>query len=236
MIKNKKNENDHKLEERIGYTFKDKLLLKRALTHASALPLHAAADSSYQRLEFLGDRVLGLSVATMLEAEYPKAEEGELARRLNQLVKKETCAEVAKEWRLGNHMRVGDAEARSGGRTKAALLADMCESILAAIYLDSGYAEADRITRKFFAPRMKSYAGPLRDAKTTLQEWVQGKGKPTPTYAIIDRKGPDHAPLFVVEVTISDTHPARAEGKSRRAAEQAAATEILVREGVWAES
>ncbi|WP_068083009.1 ribonuclease III [Polycladidibacter stylochi] len=226
---------DNALEERLEYKFKDRTLLAKALTHASALTPSQANTGSYQRLEFLGDRVLGLSIAAMLEREFPKADEGELARRLNQLVKRETCAQVSRALAIGPHMRLGDSEISSGGRKKEALLADMCESIIAAIYLDSGFIEADAFIHRNFSAMMKSYKGPLRDAKTTLQEWAQAKGKPTPSYEIVNRTGPDHAPVFVIKACVEAVEPEEASGTSRRAAEQAAATAILKREGVWKE-
>ncbi|MDD7908364.1 MULTISPECIES: ribonuclease III [Pseudovibrio] len=233
MNARKKKVSDEALEKRIQYSFKDKSLLEKALSHASALPASDAPLKSYQRLEFLGDRVLGLSVATMLEKHFPHAEEGELARRLNQLVKKETCAEVARELKIGDHMRLGDSECQSGGRGKTALLADMCESILAAIYLDSGFEAANKFVNTHFAGRMLSYKGPLRDAKTTLQEWAQSKGRPTPIYEVVDRSGPDHAPVFNIRVTVEGVDPGEACGASKRVAEQSAAELILRREGVW---
>ncbi|WP_310620546.1 ribonuclease III [Flexibacterium corallicola] len=233
--KKTKKKSDASLEARIGYKFKDKALLDRALTHASALSSSRANQESYQRLEFLGDRVLGLAIATMLENAFPKADEGELARRLNQLVKRETCTEVAKVLQVGDHMRLGDAESQSGGRKKGALLADMCESIIAAIYLDGGYDEASAFIDRFFAERMKSYSGPLRDAKTTLQEWAQSKGHPTPYYEVVARTGPDHAPCFRMKVSVEGVAPGEAEGSSKRIAEQSAAETILRREGVWSE-
>ncbi|WP_102867835.1 ribonuclease III [Pseudovibrio exalbescens] len=233
MNARKKKVTDATLEKRIGYTFKNKSLLEKALSHASALPASEATLKSYQRLEFLGDRVLGLAIATMLESHFPKAEEGELARRLNQLVKKETCADVARALRLGDHMRLGDSEAQSGGRGKTALLADMCESVIAAIYLDSGFDAANEFIRTHFSDRMLSYKGPLRDAKTTLQEWAQSKGRPTPVYEVIDRSGPDHAPVFNIRVCVEGIEPGEATGASKRVAEQSAAELILRREGVW---
>lgn len=235
MSRRKRPVSDAALEERIGYKFTNKELLVRALTHASALPVAKASLQSYQRLEFLGDRVLGLAIATMLEENFPKADEGELARRLNQLVKRETCAEVSKVIDIGQHMRVGEAEAHTGGRSKTAILADMCESLIAAIYLDSGFDEAESFIKRYFAVRMVSYTGPLRDAKTTLQEWAQSKGRPTPLYETVARSGPDHAPIFKIRVNVEGVDPGEAVGNSKRIAEQSAAENILRREGVWSE-
>ncbi len=191
---------DSALEERIGYRFRDAALLDRALTHASAVSPDGQPAENYQRLEFLGDRVLGLTIASMLHKAFPGAEEGELARRLNQLVKRETCAEVAAELDIGAAIRVGEGEAQTGGRKKTAILADVCEALLAAIYLDGGFDEASAFVDRFWRKRMVDFKGQLRDAKTTLQEWAQGMGLPPPAYTVTGRSGPDHAPVFTVTV------------------------------------
>lgn len=223
------------LEQRLGHSFADATLLTRALTHGSATSRSHGIDS-YQRLEFLGDRVLGLCVATMLHHAFPKADEGELARRLNQLVKRETCAEVARELALGQAIVFGESEAQTGGRKKAAILADVCEAVIAAIYLDAGLEAAQAFVRRHWERRMTQSSGPLRDPKTTLQEWAQGHGKAAPTYTMTDRSGPDHAPRFTVRVDIDDIDPAFGTGGSKRIAEQRAAEAALVREGLWTES
>lgn len=223
------------LAHRLEHPFKDPGLLRMALTHASALSPTETVTGSYQRLEFLGDRVLGLVIATMLHRHFPNSDEGELARRFNHMVKRETCAEIALELKVGDAMRIGQGEAQTGGRKKTALLADMCEAIIAAIYLDGGYAAADTFVTRLWEPRMLSWSGPLRDAKTTLQEWAQSKGLPTPAYEVVDRAGPDHAPEFVVGVTVSGLKPGQGRGGSKRNAEQNAAEAVLRREGVWAE-
>ena len=219
------------VERRIGHVFADRALLIRALTHTSAV---TAAGDSYQRLEFLGDRVLALTVADMVHRAYPQADEGELARRLNALVKRETCAEVARELGLGAAVRLGSGEAQSGGRTKAAILADVMEAVIAAIHLDAGFEIARAFVERHWTERMASARGPLRDAKTTLQEWLQGQGLPAPLYRQVSRSGPDHDPLFAIAVDI--TGPVAGEignGRSKREAEQNAATAVLVREGLW---
>jgi len=217
----------------LGYTFNDTSLLSRALTHASALGPGEGVANSYQRLEFLGDRVLGLCVATMLHHNFPNADEGELARRFNHMVKRETCAEIALELDLGRYMRIGQSEAQTGGRKKTALLADICESVIAAIYLDGGFPAAEAFVQNIWKPRMVSWSGPLRDAKTTLQEWAQSKGLPTPAYEVLSREGPDHAPSFVVGVTVKGLDRGDGKGGSKRIAEQHAAEAVLRREGVW---
>lgn len=221
------------LEQRLNYIFADRSVLGVALTHASALEPAQAATASYQRLEFLGDRVLGLVVADMLHVQYPNADEGELARRFNQLVKRETCAEIAADLQIGDYMRIGQSEAQTGGRKKAALLADICEAVIAAIYLDGGFEAAQGFIQRTWKPRMLSMSGPLRDAKTTLQEWAQSRGMPTPQYEVISRDGPDHAPRFVIGVSVKGLQQGTGEGGSKRAAEQTAAEAVLRREGVW---
>lgn len=225
-----------KLENRLGHSFSDISLLECALTHASALNTHAPAEKSYQRLEFLGDRVLGLAIAAMLHETFDKADEGELARRFNQLVKRETCAEIAQELDLGAAMIVGVSEDQAGGRKKIALLADICEAVLAAIYLDAGYDKVTAFIRRHWKDRMLSSSGPLRDAKTTLQEWAQAKGLPTPVYEVRDRTGPDHAPIFTIQVSVDGIDAGVGTGNSKRHAEQSAAENILRREKVWAET
>jgi len=219
------------VEERLGHRFADRDLLVRALTHTSAV--HAAGDS-YQRLEFLGDRVLGVTVAGMVYRAFPAAEEGELARRLNALVKRETCAEVARELGLGAAVRLGSGEAQSGGRSKAAILADVMEAVIAAIHLDAGFDTARDFVERLWTGRMRTARGPLRDAKTTLQEWLQGRGLAAPSYRLVERTGPDHDPLFVIAVDIvGPVEGLTGEGRSKREAEQNAAARVLVREGIW---
>lgn len=222
------------LERRIAYRFGDLALLRQALTHSSAAAeTGLRPEATYQRLEFLGDRVLALIVADMLVAAFPGAAEGELARRLTALVRNEACAEVARQIELGAAIRLGGGEVQSGGRGKAAILGDVCEALIGALYLDGGLDAARGFVASWWQPRMAAADGPLRDAKTMLQEWAQGRGLAAPAYSIVDRSGPEHAPRFVIEAAVSGLAPARGEGGSRRAAEQAAAATILVREGVW---
>ncbi|TPQ52421.1 ribonuclease III [Prosthecomicrobium hirschii] len=220
------------LEARIGYGFADRKLLTRALTHTSATSNPA---DSYQRLEFLGDRVLALSVAAMAYETYPRAEEGELARRLNALVKRETCAEIGRRLELGAVMRLGAGEAQTGGRNRTAILGDVTEALIAAIYLDGGFEPACAFVERHWRDMMMSARGPLRDAKTTLQEWVQGRGLPAPVYREVGRSGPDHDPEFTIAVDLAGLDGAEGRGRSKREAEQNAATAILVREGLWSE-
>ncbi len=222
------------LERRLGHQFSNQELLLTALTHASAVGDFASPSrANYQRLEFLGDRVLALVIAEMLLEAFPRAPEGELAQRLTGLVRNESCAEVALALDLGQAIRFGGGEVQSGGRKKVAILGDVCEAVIGALHLDGGIDAARRFVAANWRERMLNWRGPLRDAKTTLQEWAQAKGLPTPTYTIVDRRGPDHAPIFVIEVVVDKAPPARGEGRSRREAEQEAATAVLRREGVW---
>jgi ribonuclease III len=223
---------DTALETTIGYRFADSALLERALTHISALKGAQGRAGSYQRLEFLGDHVLGLAVSEMLFAAFPKADEGELSRRLADLVRRESCAEVARAIDLGAALRLGASESNAGGRSRQAILADVCESLIGAVFLDGGYKAAASFVERFWAARMRTPARPLRDPKTMLQEWAQARGLPTPSYREVERTGPHHNPEFRVEVALPNRGPAEGKGRSKRAAEQAAAAAMLTREGL----
>ena len=219
------------LEDRIGHTFSDKDLLDRALTHISALSGGSRANS-YQRLEFLGDHVLGLVVSDMLFQAYPRANEGELSRRLADLVRKDACADIARMMDLGPALRLGSSEAGAGGRSRTTILADACEALVGAVFIDGGYGAASKLIEKYWKERMMRPARPLRDPKTMLQEWAQARGLPTPDYREVSRTGPQHKPKFKVLVVLPDREPAEGTGASKRAAEQAAAAAMLTREGI----
>jgi ribonuclease-3 len=219
------------IEQRIGYRFRDRSLLVRALTHISAVPNDKA--QTYQRLEFLGDRVLGLAVSDMLYRTFPTAAEGELSRRLAELVRRESCAEVAAAWGVGDHVRLGDGEVAAGARRNAAILADICEAIVGAVFIDGGYEAARDIVQRVFGAHVHAPRRPLRDAKTALQEWAQGRGLPPPRYEVALRSGPDHAPQFRIAVNVDGLAQAEGSGTSKRIAEQAAAKEFLLREKIW---
>jgi ribonuclease-3 len=220
------------LESRIGYRFTDAAMLEIALTHISALKGARNRAGSYQRLEFLGDHVLGLVISDMLFRAFPKADEGELSRRLADLVRKETCAEIARAVDLGAAIRLGSSEANAGARTRLAILADVCEAVIGAVYLDGGYKAAEALVERLWKVRMSATAQPLRDPKTVLQEWAQARGLPTPVYREVARSGPDHNPVFRVAVTLPGFAPAEGSGRAKRGAEQAAAAAMLAREGV----
>jgi ribonuclease-3 len=220
------------LQARLGYQFQSRDLLRKALTHASVRQATGKRRDN-ERLEFLGDRVLGLAIAELLWEAYPNADEGELARLYNRLVRGKTCAAVARDLSLGASLVLSDSEAESGGRDKETILADACEALLGAIFLEAGYDTARTVVRTHWATWMGGSPAEAADAKSLLQEWVQGQGLDLPAYVEVDRQGPDHAPTFTAEVRIKGRKPARGEGASKRAAEQAAATALLSREGVW---
>jgi ribonuclease-3 len=222
------------LQEILGYRFANPDLLVRALTHASAADAQQRRDAvTYQRLEFLGDRVLGLVVADMLDAYFPAAPEGELSRRLSRLVSGETCAEVGRDMDLGRHVRMSHSVEKGGGRAKAGVLADACEAVLGAVYRDGGLPGARQVIERYWRPRLEDMRGPLRDAKTELQEWAHRRGIDAPAYIEVSRSGPDHAPHFEIEVRAAGLQPGRGRGQSKREAEHAAAANLLRREGVW---
>jgi ribonuclease III len=220
------------LEKRIGYRFKDEGLAERALTHVSALRGPRNPAGSYQRLEFLGDHVLGLVISDLLFRTFPDGDEGELSRRLADLVRRETCADVARALDLGAVVRLGGSEAHGGGRLRVAILADVCESLIGAVFVDGGYEAAAEFVERFWRERMLTPERPLRDPKTTLQEWAQGRGMPTPIYREVGRTGPHHNPEFRVAVELPHRDPVEGHGRSKRAAEQAAAAAMLAREGI----
>jgi ribonuclease-3 len=218
--------------ERLGFAFKDRALVELALTHASARP-SLKPNEDNERLEFLGDRVLGLAIAELLTQTFPESSEGELARRYNQLVRAETCAEIAKEWELGQLILMSGGEAESGGRGKKTILANACEAVLGAIFIEGGYQAARDVVFRFWATELASLDLALPDAKSILQEWAQGRRLSLPRYVEIAREGPDHRPRFTSEVQIDGVAPERGHGANKRAAEQAAALAMLLREGVW---
>ena len=195
-----------------------------------------AADTAgdNERLEFLGDRVLGLAVAELLNETFPAADEGELARRYNSLVRGGTCADVARAWDLGAYLMLSDSESENGGRDKDTILADACEAVLAAVFLDAGFEGARAVVRRHWAARLNTQLKePYADAKSALQEWAQGQGLALPSYTEVSREGPDHAPLFTTEVRVDAKRFARGTGASKRIAEQAAAAKLLNSAGVW---
>ncbi|UPA25446.1 ribonuclease III [Shinella oryzae] len=218
------------LEELIGYVFTDKDRLDRAITHASARP---GKGSNYERLEFLGDRVLGLCVAEMLFRTFRDAKEGELSVRLNQLVSAESCAAVSDDLGLHRFIRTGADVKKLTGKAMLNVRADVVESLIAAIYLDGGLEAARGFILANWEGRAARAEGARRDAKTELQEWAHARFGLTPNYRVDERSGPDHDPRFTVTVEVKGVAPETGVDRSKRAAEQAAATKILEREGIW---
>ncbi|MBL4721096.1 MAG: ribonuclease III [Alphaproteobacteria bacterium] len=207
----------------LDHDFKNLAVLNEAVTHGSI----GAKKPNYERLEFLGDRVLSLVIADMLLRRFPQETEGDLARRHAALVRREALADVARELRLGVYIILGRSEIDAGGRDNPGILADVCEAIIAALYLDGGLDVSARWIRRHWDAQMALPSEPPKDAKTTLQEWAQSLGMPPPTYTVVSRSGPDHAPVFEISVTV-DGHPTRGgEGLSKRAAEQKAAAALL---------
>ena len=211
--------------ERLGHKFARPELLVRALTHGS---ISTATRPDNQRLEFLGDRVLGLTMAEALFSADRAATEGQLAPRYNALVKGETCAAVARQIGLGEVLKLGRSEMMSGGRRKEALLADAMEAVIAAVYLDAGFEAARRVVLRLWADRLENVDDDARDAKTALQEWAQAQGMGPPRYVQAARSGPDHAPEFEIVVRLDDGREATASGKgTKRSIEQAAAAAMI---------
>jgi ribonuclease III len=233
--KRKKNLRSHSkaVEEQIGHVFADAALLTTALTHVSALKNPADRWGSYQRLEFLGDRVLGLVVSDMLFRAYPNADEGELSKRLADLVRRETCAQVAATMGLLDAIKLGAVGAGDASdRLRKSVLGDICEAVIGAVFLDGGYPAAQKMIERAWGERLRKPMRALRDPKTVLQEWAQGRGLPTPTYREVERSGPHHDPRFRVAVELAGLGAAEGLGGSKRAAEKAAALALLEREGV----
>jgi ribonuclease-3 len=211
-------------EGRIGHHFATPELLNRAVTHAS---MSSANRDDNQRLEFLGDRVLGLVMSVALLTLDPGATEGQLAPRFNALVRKETCADVAREIDLGQVLKLGRSEMISGGRRKQALLGDAIEAVIAAVYLDGGFDAARDMVLRLWGKRVTTVKEDARDAKTALQEWAQARGFNPPKYVQTDRSGPDHAPVFTITAQLDNGAQASATASSKRNAEQAAATTLM---------
>jgi ribonuclease-3 len=233
MARRKQQQEDERFEKlaaATGHVFADPSLADGALTHASA---RGASRADYQRLEFLGDRVLGLCVADMLYAAFPDAPEGELSVRLNALVNAEALAEIADEAGISDLIRSGSDVRALSARNRVNLRADAIEALIAALYLDGGIEVARAFIRRWWQPRGSAAAAPRRDPKTELQEWAHQISGGAPVYETVSRTGPDHDPVFTVAVQVPGKDVAEATGRSKRQAEQNAAAALLAREGVW---
>lgn len=212
------------LAERLGLEFSDPGLLARALTHRSH------GSTNYERLEYLGDAVLNFVVAELLYRSFPEASEGELSRFRASLVSGEALAEVASSLGLGEHLRLGEGEMKSGGQRRATILADALEAVFGAVYLDQGLGAARRVAERLFQAPIAALpsAAELKDPKTRLQEWLQGRGHPLPAYTVLEVSGEPHDQRFRVRCEVPDLALAAvADGSSRRRAEQEAAQRIL---------
>jgi len=214
------------LEATLGQRFNDSTMLREALTHSSA-----KSTASNERLEFLGDRVLGLVIAEALIDRHPTESEGHLAPRLNALVSRETCAVIAERLGLGEYLVMARAEAQSGGRRKPALLANAMEAVIAAIYLDSGMAASRHFILTHWAHLFAAQTDAPVDPKTALQEWAQARGRPLPLYETVAQDGPDHAPRFTVRVTLDTGQSAEAIAAAKRAGERESARLLMNRIG-----
>lgn len=216
------------LQERLGYEFQRPKLLTEALTHSSYQGDGGGRRHSYERLEFLGDRVLGLVIANLLFRRFPGEEVGALARRHAAVVRGEALAEVAHGLGIAACVRLSRGEEDAGGRRNPSLLADACEAVIAAIFLDGGLDAAKEVVERLWRGMIERDASPPKDPKTLLQEWAQGFGRPLPIYREMERSGPPHAPLFRVEVSVEGFAPVAATGSSKRSAERAAAEGLLL--------
>ena len=215
------------LQERLGHQFVHPAVLERALTHPSVSADRDHRGGDYERLEFLGDRVLGLVVAEKLFSRFPQEAEGLLARRLAKLVGKETLASVAEDLGLGGFMRLAMGEDEKQGRSNPGLLSDVCEAVIAALYLDGGLPAAKHFIDQYWTTRIEEDREPPSDPKTELQEWAQGRGLPLPRYSEVDRQGPPHDPVFTISVEVESQPRQVGRGRSKRAAEQDAAAQLL---------
>lgn len=216
------------LIERIGQPFHDRALLREAMTHPSVEPAErSGAKFGYERLEFLGDRVLALVIAQWLLDRYPREHEGQIAKRFVAMVRREALAWVAENLSLGQFVLMSEAEAGAGGRNKDAILADACEALIGALYRDGGLDAAERFIRAQWHGLVEQHLKPPQDPKTALQEWAQARGLPLPSYETTGRKGPDHAPSFTVTVSVRGWPPASADGANKREAAKLAAEALL---------
>jgi ribonuclease III len=223
------------LEQVIGYGFARRELLQEALTHPSALVAEHRGQRrklvkrGYDRLEFLGDRVLGLVVADLLWRRFEDEPEGDLTRRHTHLVRREALARIAKTIELGPHLVLSRAEAAAGAAGNPGILADACEALIAAIFVDGGFAAASSFVRRFWEPLIDEMEEPPRDPKTALQEWAQARGLALPAYELVSTSGPDHSPLFTVAASVAGGDRATATASSKRLAEARAAASLLNR-------
>jgi ribonuclease III len=217
------------LEDALGHRFSDRALLHAALRHSSLAPAKTVkrGGDHFERLEFLGDRIVGLVVADLLLTRFPDESEGDLASRHAVFVSRRTLAEIADEMALGKQLRLTRGEDGTGGRSKPTVLADSLEALIGAVYRDGGLEPARRLVAKLYAARLDAAGKPPRDPKTALQEWAQARGLPLPTYRTVKTEGPAHQPSFEIEVRVAGFEPVVAGGTSKQNAERAAALALL---------
>lgn len=214
----------------LGYTFRNRDLLKAALTHGSGRK--GKANITYQRLEFLGDRVLGLVIAEELYVRNPRKAEGALAQNFSLLVRAEACADAARDLGIAEHIRVGTKEKAQGMTTQTVILGDVMEAILGAMYLDGGLEPSRALIMRLWERRLSNRTKLVKDAKSFLQEWALGQAKAIPAYRVVTREGPDHSPQFTIAVTVEGFSEAVASAQSKRTGEQLAAEAFLRREKI----
>jgi ribonuclease-3 len=210
------------VEKTLGHPPKDEQLFQRAVTHASH-----SGDADYERLEYLGDRVLGLSVASWLFQLFPHEPEGKLSRRLNALVSGEVCAEVGREIGVPQHMRLGKQAREDGASDSDNVVGDVVEALIGALFLERGFEAAAAFVREAWGDRVNTRDKAPKHPKSELQEWAAANNRKPPVYQLADRSGPHHAPRFVVEVEIRGVGSASAEGTSKQEAETMAAAQLL---------
>lgn len=210
------------LQDNLDYHFKEKWLLERALTHSST-----GAAKNYERLEFLGDRVVGLIMAHILWETFPDEPEGDLAKRHAALVQGKMLAKLARLVKLGDAIQLSEAERAAGGQENDNILADGLEGVIGAMYVDGGLDECERVIKRLWGNSVQIMKAPPQDPKTALQEWAQGRALPLPSYELVGKEGPDHAPMFEIKVTVEGYPDWTARGKSRRKAEKDAAAMLL---------
>jgi ribonuclease-3 len=215
------------IETIIGYQFKDKRLLKEALTHPSCAETHKKLPFNYQRLEFLGDSVLSAVIAELLFRLFPAEAEGSLAKRHAALVRSESLADVARTLGIGGYVLMATGEQGGGGRENDSNLEDVCEALIGAMYMDGGFELTRRFILTHWEPLARAFAAPPKDAKTALQEWAQGRGQALPAYILLKTTGPAHAPEFTMKVALEGGESATAHAASKRQAEQLAARALL---------
>ncbi|MCY4190849.1 MAG: ribonuclease III [Rhodospirillaceae bacterium] len=211
----------------LEHSFRQPDLLEEALTHPSATDGEGLGKRNLERLEFLGDRVLGLVISSLLVERFSDEKVGQLARRHTALVRTEALTRVAQDLGLGGYMKMSRSEEETGGRENPQILADCCEAVIAALYLDGGIDAASQMICQHWIPLMQETVQPPKDPKTALQEWAQGRGLPLPTYAVLAREGAAHAPVFKIQCAVCGLPRSSARGTSKRSAEQAAAQQLL---------